>query len=382
MKRKTKDKKIQLSLNQNAAAKTALVLAGLLFFSCSTTKDLEEDLNLAEEETDGAQSEEEYEQKSEAEMRGIFVAEEAKVQDVEDTVVFVDRPVYVPEEKSAPEMEKGSKTGFDAVSESQKRSTIKPEQYNKGTFFYQYNENLVYEVYAQPYHLTDIILEKGEVVTATPLLSEDESAWELTAGVAKDAASGEDIQHLFIKPAYSKLDSSLVIITDRRVYHFRIKSFATAYMSMVKFTYPDKRNQWAKKKSDESREVENDFVRVTNPEFLSFDYKMKYSLWRKPEFLPKRVYDDGQATYIQVDDIVLNKKLPVIFNEKNEIVNYSVKKNVFVIPRLINTVTLRLGKEKVTIMKKKTSAKKAAEIEAKTEEKAEAESGEKADGKS
>ncbi len=61
------------------------------------------------------------------------------------------------------------------------------------------------------------------------------------------------------------------------------------------------------------------------------------------------------------------KKLPVIFNEKNEIVNYSVKKNVFVIPRLINMVTLRLGKEKVTITKKKTSAKKAAEIEANRE---------------
>lgn len=378
MKRKIKDKK----QNRHVAVLAAFSIASVVFASCSTTKDLEENLNVAEKETGGAKSEEEYEQKSEDEMRGIFVAEEAKVQDVEDTVVFVDRPVYVPEDKSAPELEKGNKTGFDAVEESQKRSTVKPEQYNKGTFFYQYNENLVYEVYAQPYHLTDIILEKGEVVTATPLLSEDESAWELTAGVAKDAATGEDIQHLFIKPAYSKLDSTLVIITDRRVYHFRIKSYATTFMSMVKFTYPKSRNQWAKKKSDESREVENDFVRVTNPEFLSFDYKMKYSLWRKPEFLPKRVYDDGQATYIQVDDIVLNKKLPVIFNEKNEIVNYSVKKNVFVIPRLINKVTLRLGKEKVTIMKKKTSAKKATEIEAKTEEKSEMESGEKTDVKS
>ena len=344
----------------------------LLLSACNTTKDMEamyEEETKAETEQTEAKSEEEAEQMNEAEMKGIFITEEAKVQDIENTVVYVDRPVYIPADKDDPKLEKGNKTGYDAVVESQKRSTMQPELYKQGTFFYQYDENLVYEVYAQPYHLTDIVLEKGEVVTGTPLLSEDEAVWELTAGVAKDPMTGEDIQHLFIKPAYSKLDSSLVIITDRRVYHFRIKSFASSYMSVVKFTYPNVRNQWAKKKVDAATEVENDYIRVSNPEFLSFDYKMKYSMWRKPEFLPKRVYDDGASTYIQVDDIVLQKKLPVIFNEKNEIVNYSVKKNVFVIPRLINKVTLRLGKEKVTVTKKKTSAKKAAEIESESQAK-------------
>lgn len=350
-----------------------IFIAMAFLTACNTTKDMEE---MYEEETKNesekseASSEEEEEQINESEMRGIFVAEEAKVQDIENTIIYVDRPVYIPADKDEPKLEKGNKTGFDAVSESQKRSTVSPELYKQGTFFYQYDENLVYEVYAQPYHLTDIVLERGEIVTGTPLLSEDEAVWELTAGVAKDPMTGEDIQHLFIKPAYSKLDSSLVIITDRRVYHFRLKSFATSYMSAVKFTYPNVKNQWARKKTDVATEVENDFIRISNPEFLSFDYKMKYSMWRKPEFLPKRVYDDGASTYIQVDDIVLQKKLPVIFNEKNEIVNYTVKKNVFIIPRLINMVTLRLGKEKVTITKKKTSAKKVAEIEAESQSKA------------
>lgn len=358
--------------NRRAAA----LCAAVLLASCSTTKDLEKDVNRTEAEETEARSEEEQEQLNEAEMRGIFISEELKVQDVDDTVVFVDRPVYVPEQRDAPELERSGKSGYDAAVESQKRSTVKPEQYKAGTFFYQYNENLVYEVYAQPYHLTDIILERGEVVMGAPLLSEDESVWELTANVAKDAETGEDVQHLFIKPAYSKLDSSLVIITDRRVYHFRIKSYADTHMAMVKFSYPKKRNVWARKPDARSASAESDFVRVSNPEFLSFDYKMKYPMFRKPEFLPKRVYDDGQSTYIQVDDIVLQKKLPVIFNERNEIVNYSVKKNIFVIPRLISTVTLRLGKEKVTVTKKKTGAKAAASMEAD-----ETDGKERADGK-
>ena len=348
-------------LKMNRQMSVGIFLTAFLLFSCNTTKDMEamyEEETRAEQEKTEAKSEEEQEQINDAEMKKIYIAEEAKVQDIENTVVYIDRPVYIPAEERDKKLEKGNQTGLDAVNESQKRSTIKPELYNQGTFFYQFNENLVYEIYAQPYHLTDIILERGEIVTGKPLLSEDEAVWELTAGVSKEPLSGEDVQHLFIKPAYSNLDSSLVIITDRRVYHFRLRSFAKNHMAMVKFTYPETKNMWAKKKVDDTVAVENDYIRVSNPEFLSFDYKMKYSMWRKPEFLPKRVYDDGASTYIQVDDIVLQKKLPVIFNEKNEIVNYSVKKNVFVIPRLINMVTLRLGKEKVTVTKKKVSEKK------------------------
>ena len=224
-----------------------------------------------------------------------------------------------------------------------------------GVCIYQFNDNFVFEVYAQPYHLTDIVLEEGEVVIGTPLLSEDESVWELTAGVAKNPLTGKDVQHLFVKPAYSKQDSSLVIITDRRVYHFRLRSFSDTHMAMVKFSYPLEKNVWAEKEDpNKGREIISDYLRVSNPELLSFDYKIKYSRFKKPEFLPNRIYDDGQCTYIQVEPVVLQKKLPVLFNEKNEIVNYSVHKNTFVIPRLINKITLRLGKEKVVVEKKVT----------------------------
>lgn len=320
------------------------------FISCSTTMELG-----AVNESDfltGAENIEEELEQNEAEEKGILVQEELKIQDIPETVIFVEKPVYVPENKTEESDEPEKLTGKDAVLKSVKESIVKPESYKKGTFFYQYNENFVYEVYAQPYHLTDIELERGEVVIGTPLLSEDESVWELTAGVAKDPYTGESIQHLFIKPAYSALDSTLIIITDRRVYHFRIKSYQDTHMAMVKFTYPLQKNVWATKADNNGRKIQNKYVRTTNPEFLSFDYTMKYSRFKKPEFLPTQVYDDGQQTYIAIDEIVLQKKLPVLFNEKNEIVNYSVQKNVLIIPRLINKLTLRLGKEKVTVEKK------------------------------
>ena len=334
---------------------TTVLTAGVMLTSCTTTRNMERPNDFVTESR--GNSIEEEEQLNEADENNFLTREELKVQDIEETVVFVDRPVYVPEEADNSATDKKMLVGIEAVTDSQKRATQKPEHYRNGTFFYQYNENFVYEVYAQPYHLTDIALQSGEVVIGTPLLSEDESVWELTAGVAKNPANGEDIQHLFIKPAYSKQDSSLVIITDRRVYHFRLRSFADTHMAMVRFTYPLERNVWAKKQAGQKgREIVNDFLRVSNPELLSFDYKIKYSRFKKPEFLPTRIYDDGQCTYIQVEDVVLQKELPVLFNEKNEIANYSVHGNIFVIPRLINKATLRLGKQKVIIEKKVTKA--------------------------
>lgn len=339
-----------------------LSVATLFLSGCSTTQSLDIPNDLREESE--ANSIEEEEQLNEADVKNILIQEELKVQDVEDTIIVIEQPVYIPEEKNNPETDFKKLKGHDAVTDSLKKAVQKPENYKNGTFFYNYNENFVYEVYAQPYQLTDIVLESGEVVTGTPLLSEDESVWELTANVAKNPLNGEDIQHLFVKPAYSKLDSTMVIITDRRVYHFRLRSFSDTHMAIVKFTYPLEKNTWAKKENPtEGRSIENNYLRVSNPALLSFDYQIKYSKFKKPEFLPERIYDDGQCTYIQVEEIVLQKKLPVIFNEKNEIVNYSVHGNVFVIPRLINTVTLRLGKEKVIVKKQITKPVKAKEQE-------------------
>ena len=329
-------------------------MAAMLFAACTTTQSLENPNDFKEESAAGTLEEEKV--LNQEEVDGYLIHEELKVQDIPNTVLYIEQPVYIPEDKASDNDYK-KLSGVEAVNDSLKRATQTPENYKNGTFFYQFNENFVYEIYAQPYHLTDIQLQAGEVVIGTPLLSEDESVWELTAGVAKEPSTGQDIQHLFVKPTYSRQDSTLIIITDRRVYHFRLKSFSDTHMAMVKFTYPLDKNVWAKKEDSSGRSVENEYLRVSNPELLSFDYTIKYSRFKKPEFLPTRIYDDGQCTYIQVQDIVLQKKLPVLFNEKNEIINYSVHQNVFVIPRLINKVTLRLGKEKVIITKNVTKAK-------------------------
>ena len=90
---------------------------------------------------------------------------------------------------------------------------------------------------------------------------------------------------------------------------------------------------------------------------LSFYHliKMTHPIFNKPSWLPKQVYDDGSKTYIVHDEKSLHTELPILFNERNELVNYRIQKNIFIIDQLITKVTLRLGNVKVTIEKKRTN---------------------------
>ena len=87
-----------------------------------------------------------------------------------------------------------------------------------------------------------------------------------------------------------------------------------------------------------------------DPRLLSFDYKISYPFFSKPYRLPYRVYDDGAKTYISMNETVLHMSTPVLFNKRNERINYFVDKNLIVINELFEKVTLRIGKEEIVIL--------------------------------
>jgi type IV secretion system protein VirB9 len=224
-------------------------------------------------------------------------------------------------------------------------------RYVNGVMYYPFDDNFEYEIHTQPYRTTDVMLEPGEQVLEMPYFSE-EKVWEIGAGVSR--RNGQDVQHFFLKPAYQNLTTSMIIITDRRVYHLLLKSFADRYMVMVQWEYPPAMAFHVKTDAMDSRRINsalNDTAGVS-PEFLSFDYKMRYSIFKKPLWLPQRVYDDGAKTYIQMDERMLHSVSPVLFNHRNERINYRVLKNLIIIDELIEKVTLRRGRQKVTITKK------------------------------
>lgn len=319
------------------------ILCLLCFVGCKTV-DLERTTILETESTEGAKSYEDEIKNSEKEEEKFFVDEELKTVDVEKSVVYVDRPVYYPVE-TPEERAKGK----DAVKKSYGEALQEPWKYSSGKMFYDYDENFVYEIYCQPYRITDLALEPGELVLENPFLSESQ-VWEIGAGVSRK--NGQDVQHFYLKPDMSGLTTSLIIITDRRIYNLLLKSFRDCYMPMVEFEYPNTMPYNVKTKdADEINKLQNERNGI-DPKYLSFDYKIKYSIFKKPLWLPKRVYDDGRKTYIQLDERVLHSESPVLFNKNNSRINYRVDKNLIVIDELIEKLTLKRGREKVVIVKK------------------------------
>jgi type IV secretion system protein VirB9 len=288
------------------------------------------------------------------------VQEYLKEVDIPKTVVYVEKPVYQP----AAEPRETPAPGKSAVQKSTESAVKMPDSYVHGTMWYDYSDDFVYEIYTQPYRTTDLVLEPGEQVIEMPFMSENQ-VWVLGAGVSKER--GQDVQHFFIKPVLTGLVTSMIIITDRRVYRLLLKSYKDAYMTIVKFKYPDA-FPWTVKTDGAAAGI-NSLKKTTsaggvNPEYLSFDYRMRYSLFRKPLWCPTLVYDDGAKTYIRMDETVLHLASPVLFDKNSSIIDYWVSGSLIVINQLIDKVTLRYGKQKVVIEKKSYKEEKRPDPEA------------------
>jgi type IV secretion system protein VirB9 len=221
---------------------------------------------------------------------------------------------------------------------------------------YDYHPDQVFEVYTQLLRATDIYLEPGELVLEVPFISDSER-WILGAGINQQNA--QVIQHIYIKPKEAGLEATMIINTDRRVYHILLRSYQAAYMPMVRWNYkgPFVPFTFAQKETarggtgtaaDTSGKIE-----YVDPRFLSFDYTVKHKGLRKPSWTPRLVYDDGKKTYIVFNEQALQRELPALFENSRDIINYRVHGELVVIDKLIETVTVKYQNKSITVAKKR-----------------------------
>lgn len=275
----------------------------------------------------------------------VVVEEQVAEVDFSKAVIFLDSP----EVREVEDKESTTITGQEALIANLKDITVLPEYFDGRLKGWIYKEGSVYQVITQTYHSTLILFEPGEVILETPYVSEPD-VWRFSRGIG--LKNGVPQHHLLIKPDYSNLNSTLVVVTDRRVYQMELVSTKTTYMPTVQWLYPQTiadGETW-KQYQEEKLFTEQGNVRRDQ---VSFDYKMRHSVFKIPTWLPTQVYDDGQRTYIILNDKSLLTEYPAVFNEKNEIINYRVKDNIIIIDNLIEKVTLNLDGKKVTIEKKK-----------------------------
>jgi type IV secretion system protein VirB9 len=269
--------------------------------------------------------------------------------------VFIEKPVYVPLQENS----RHTTTGVASVQDSNAEGTIAPEDYTHASRLYDYDPNQVYEIYTQVLRLTDIYLEPGELSLDDPFIS-DSDRWVIGAGVSQE--NGVLIQHIYIKPKAAGLEATMIINTDRRVYHLLLRSYTAVYMPIVRFRYydsiirktyisPDVLPNTAERPLEQDSTGQLEYI---DPRYLSFNYTARYGLFRRrPVWMPNRVYDDGKKTYIVFPEAVLQREMPGIFENKNDIVNYRVLENIVIIDKLIEKITIQYQNRSVTIEKKK-----------------------------
>lgn len=205
----------------------------------------------------------------------------------------------------------------------------------------------------------DVELQPGEQVNSLHL--GDTARWTVEPAVT---GSGRmEVQHLIIKPMDTGLETSLIVTTDRRTYHLRLRSHRTEFMPRVAFTYPEEAMaKWEKIRRQEQIAHDNQVMPGTGEYLgnLDFDYTIEGQAAR---WKPLRVYNDGVKTIIQMPGTLSQTEAPILLvvrkdggfftDEESVQVNYRLQNDRFIVDSIFDKAILVAGvgssQDRVTI---------------------------------
>jgi type IV secretion system protein TrbG len=209
-------------------------------------------------------------------------------------------------------------------------------------------------VVCAPLRVCLIELQPGEKLVGEPQIG-DSVRWNVAP--AMFGKNDESTAVLVLKPQMPGLDTNLLITTDRRAYYVRLVSKAEDYVSRVAFEYnnDDGGKKWKDHFAEQKREelaAAHD-PRQTQPglllavEHLHFDYRIKGG---DENMRPRRVFDDGSKTYIQMSANLSQREAPILLvvgqGGKGEVVNYRMRDEMYIVDRLFERAQLVLGSGK------------------------------------
>jgi P-type conjugative transfer protein TrbG len=217
-----------------------------------------------------------------------------------------------------------------------------------GRVLYAFGAGLPVVVCA-PLRVCIIELQSGERIVGEPQIG-DSVRWNISPGMY---GQGEHATHMIVlKPHDTGLDTNLLITTDRRAYYLRLVSKPQEYVARVAFRYPEEENshRWQQHMVDQ-RTQERDTKRegqllpaMMTAEQLNFGYTVSGG---NDHLRPRRVYDDGSKTYIQMKPEMQHREVAVLLvmgtDGKGEMTNYRVREQTYIVDRLFDHARLVLG---------------------------------------
>ena len=208
----------------------------------------------------------------------------------------------------------------------------------------------------------DVALQQGEQVNSINL--GDAARWLIEPAISGTGPT--EVQHLIIKPQDVGLETSLVVTTSRRTYHFLLRSHRTLFMPRVAFTYPeDAAAKWEAMKTREAKERREATIPQTG-EYMG-DLNFDYTVSGDARWKPVRVYNDGRKTIIQMSAAMAQTEAPSLLlvrkdggifeDEETVLVNYRVQGDRYIVDAVFDKAILIAGvgssQDRVTIQRGK-----------------------------
>lgn len=232
------------------------------------------------------------------------------------------------------------------VGRANAEARVQPDRqaYRNAIQQYAWAEGALYQVYAAPGQVTDIVLQEGETLVGPgPVAAGDTARW-----IIGDTLSGSGTSrrvHLLVKPTRSDISTNLVINTDRRTYHVELRATPATYMASVSWTYPAD-ELIALRAAEAERERLAPVAAGLDLAALNFRYRISGD---KVGWKPVRVFDDGRQTFVEFAEGIAADEMPPIFalngngQGEAELVNYRVNGRYMIVDRVLDRAILRLG---------------------------------------
>jgi len=194
----------------------------------------------------------------------------------------------------------------------------------------------------------DVELQAGEQVSSVNL--GDAVRWLVEPAVSGDGPTA--VQHLILKPLDVGLETSLVVTTNLRTYHLRLRSHRTDYMPRVAFSYPEQTAaKWAALKQAEAVERKTNTIAATGEYLGQLDFG--YRISGRAAWKPVRVYNDGIKTIIEMPKAMAATEAPTLLavrdsgtpfkKDEQVMINYRLQGSRYIVDTLFEKAILIAG---------------------------------------
>lgn len=238
------------------------------------------------------------------------------------------------------------------IAQANQKAAYQPNgrQFINACMVFDWEENRIYQVYAQPERLTDIALEPGEKLLA--IAGGDTQRWTISES---DSGQGSGLtKHVFVKPHQLDISTNLVLSTDRRVYHIDLHAHEhVPHQAVVSWNYPKSLLVLSRNSAqlEEKRALQ---MPLSGLGGKKLDFGYHFVAQEYPKWMLKRVFNDGHKTYIEFSEGMQDGEAPALWglspSKEHEVINYRRHKNFYIIDHLIDVAELAVGdKNRVSI---------------------------------